>query len=65
MKPRPTGLRPYAKTVSLAELARRWGATRREVRRLAASGWLPFVQVGGRIRIPERATRRLPNPFAG
>jgi hypothetical protein len=65
MKPRPVGLRPYAKTLSLAGLARRWGAPRRAVRRLAASGCLPFVEVAGHIRVAKREMRRMPNPFAG
>ncbi|MGL4514675.1 MAG: helix-turn-helix domain-containing protein [Lacipirellulaceae bacterium] len=51
MKPHPPGSGPFAGTVSLAEVARRWGASRRDVRRLAATGRLPFVEVAGHIRV--------------
>lgn len=45
---------PYRGSVSLAAAAAAWGVPRREVRRLAASGCLPFVEVAGRVRLPQR-----------
>lgn len=45
---------PYSGSVSLSAAAAAWGVPRREVRRLAATGRLPFVQIRGRVRLPRR-----------
>jgi len=50
----PAGLE---NSITLTHLARRWGVTRREVRRLLQIGELPFVQVAGQIRVPTDAVR--------
>jgi len=36
----------------LAELARRWKISRKELRRLLAEQRLDFVQIRGRLRVP-------------
>jgi len=40
---------------TLTHLARRWKTSRRQVRRLIQRGDLPFKQVSGQIRVPNRA----------
>lgn len=45
---------PFSGSVSLSAAASGWGVPRREVRRMAATGRLPFVQIQGRIRLPRR-----------
>ncbi|TWT40810.1 hypothetical protein Pla111_32280 [Botrimarina hoheduenensis] len=48
----PSG--PFKGSVSLAAAAASWGVPRRAVRRLVASGRVPFVQIAGRIRLPRK-----------
>ncbi len=53
MKPRPRHRDPdLAGTLSLDQLARRWGISRKEVRHLLGRQELAFVQVRGRFRVP-------------
>lgn len=49
---------PFAGSVSLGSLSRRLGVPRRRLRRLVAEGRTPFVQIAGRIRIPNEAVGR-------
>lgn len=46
-------------TLSLAQVARRWHISQREVRRMLGHQQLGFVQVRGRIRVPVTEVKRL------
>ena len=58
MKPPQRREDPYRGTLSLDAVARLWRAPRRYVRRCLACGELPFVEIGGRIRVPREALGR-------
>ena len=44
-----------AQSVSLTHLAGRWGVSRKEIRQLLQEGRLPFIQIGGQLRVPADA----------
>ncbi|TWT87717.1 hypothetical protein Mal64_32600 [Pseudobythopirellula maris] len=48
---------PFAGSISIGRLARKWGVPRRHVRRLMQKGRLPFIEVAGKIRVPTDALR--------
>ena len=45
-------------TYSLPQLARRWEVSQRAVRQLLQQGFLPFVQIEGRLRVPVTAAEK-------
>jgi len=45
-------------SLSLLQVARRWGASRRHIRRLLQQGKLPFEQIRGRLCIPLQSVRK-------
>jgi len=52
MKPEPRPRDPdLLDSVSLEQLARRWGISRKELRRRLGRQELPFVQVRGKFRV--------------
>ena len=50
--------REVAGTLSLTRLAKRWHTTRKDIRRLLRHGLLSFVQIRGRLRVPEDEVHR-------
>ena len=53
MKPEPKRRDPHLSgTLSLDQLARRWGIARKEIRRLLGRQELGFVQIRGSFRVP-------------
>lgn len=54
-KPTRLELPEFAGTLSLARAARQLGIKQRQLRELLGKGKLPFVQVRGKFRVPERA----------
>ena len=48
----------FERSYSLTHLARRWGVSRRDIRRRLQQGQLPFVEVLGQLRVPIPAVRR-------
>ncbi|MCH8924218.1 MAG: hypothetical protein IIA67_13845 [Planctomycetes bacterium] len=46
-------------TLSLAQVARRWQISQRELRRMLGDQQLGFVQVRGRFRVPVTEVKRL------
>ncbi len=53
MKPKPKRPDPdLADTISLAQLARRWKKSRKEIRGMLGRQQIPFIQVRGKFRIP-------------
>ena len=60
MKPKPRELRSHlASTLSIAQVARRWDISAKEVRRLLGRQELQFEEIMGRIRIPQSEVARL------
>lgn len=54
-KPAPPRDDPWRSTLPIAAFAHRRGLSPRQVRRLLASGRLPFIEVRGQIRVPRAA----------
>ena len=46
-------------TLSLAQVARRWHISQRELRRMLGDQQLGFVQIRGRFRVPVTEVKRL------
>ncbi len=60
MKTQPRQPRLHlAGTLSIAQLARRWGVSEKEVRRLLRRRELQFEEITGLIRIPQSEVYRL------
>ncbi|MBN2296167.1 MAG: helix-turn-helix domain-containing protein [Pirellulales bacterium] len=60
MKPEPRQPDSHlAGTLSIAQLARRWDISSKEVRRLLRHQELQFEEIMGRIRIPQSEVERL------
>ena len=60
MKPKSRQPRSHlAGTLSIAQVARRWGISAKEVRRLLSRRELQFEEIMGRIRIPQSEVDRL------
>ena len=60
MKPKPREPRSHlAGTLSIAQVARRWDISAKEVRRLLGRQELQFEEIMGRIRIPHSEVARL------
>lgn len=57
-KPSRAELPEFTGTLSLARAARELGIKQRQLRELLGNGKIPFVQVRGKFRIPERALVR-------
>ena len=49
---------PETNSLTLESVARRWGLSRREIRKLLQAGQLPFEQVRGQLRIPLTAIQK-------
>ncbi len=60
MKPKSHEPRSHlAGTFSIAQLARRWGISAKEVRRLLGNRDMQFQEIMGRIRIPQSEVDRM------
>ncbi len=46
-------------TLSLAQVARRWNISQRELRRMLGDQQLDFVQIRGRFRVPVTEVKRI------
>jgi hypothetical protein len=59
MKPEPRRRDPgFAGTLSLAQVARRWQISVKEVRRMLGKQQLAFVQIRGSLRVPLAEVQR-------
>ncbi len=56
---------PFAGTLSLDEAAHQLGMPTRELRRILGRGEAPFLQVRGRIRVPQHAVAKLKQQLEG
>jgi excisionase family DNA binding protein len=60
MKPKPRQPRSHLTgTLSIAQVARRWGISEKQVRRLLRNRELQFEEIMGRIRVPQSEVDRL------
>lgn len=60
MKPEPQQPRSHlAGTLSIAQVARRWSISTKEVRRMLRCRELQFEEIMGRIRVPQNEVIRL------